>query len=107
MSSAALSHIATAGAYMVEGVGASFLFGQTLAELLTCQDNDQTRMPWVTRRSLEEIKRWEPEPFPRLGPKATMIAFGAEEWAGSIRRELIHQSRGLALWSAGPALRSA
>ena len=23
---------------------------------------------------------WEPEPFPRLGLKATMMAFGAEEW---------------------------
>jgi hypothetical protein len=37
-------------------------------------------MPWVTRRSLEELKRWEPEPFPQLGLTATMMAFGAEEW---------------------------
>ena len=65
---------------MVEGAGASFPFGQTLAELLTCQDTDQTHMPWVIRRSLEELKRWEPEPFPRLGLKATMMAFGAREW---------------------------
>ena len=74
------SGIATSGAYMVEDVGASFLFGQTLAELLTCQDTDQTRMPWVTRRSPEELKWWEAEPFPRLRHYATMVAFGAEDW---------------------------
>ena len=74
------SDIATAGAYVGEGVGASFLFGQTLAELLTGEDTDRTRMPWVTRHSLEELKRWEPEALPRLGLKATMMAFGAEEW---------------------------
>ena len=76
----AYSGIATAGGYVGEGVGASFLFGQTLAELLTKEGTDRTQMPWVTRRSLEELKRWEPEPFPQLGLKATMMAFGAEEW---------------------------
>ena len=65
---------------MGEGVGASFLCGQTLAELLTGHDTDRTRMPWISRRSLEELKRWEPEPLPQLGLKATMMAFGAEEW---------------------------
>ena len=76
----AYSGIATAGGYVGEGVGASFLFGQTLAELLTKEHTDRTQMPWVTRRSLEELKRWEPEPFPQLGLKATMMAFGVEEW---------------------------
>ena len=74
------SGIATAGGYVGESVGASFLCSQTLAELLTGEDTDRTRMPWVTRRSLEELKRWEPEPFPRLGLEATVIAFAAEEW---------------------------
>ena len=74
------SGIATAGGYVGEGVGASFLFGQTLADLLTDKDTERTWMPWVQRRSLEELKRWEPEPFPRLGLKAAMMAFGAEEW---------------------------
>ncbi|GIS02159.1 MAG: hypothetical protein CM15mP103_07100 [Gammaproteobacteria bacterium] len=74
------SGIATAGGYVGEGVGASFLFGQTLAELLTGHATDRTRMPWISRRSLEELKRWEPEPLPQLGLKATMMAFGAEEW---------------------------
>ena len=72
--------IATAGGCVGEGVGASFLFGQTLAELLTEGDTDRTRMPWVTRRSLEELKRWEPEPFPRLGLKTTIMALTTEEW---------------------------
>ena len=76
----AYSGIATAGGYVGEGVGASFLFGQTLAELLTGEDTERTLMPWVTRRSIEELKRWEPEPLPRLGLEATMMAFGAEEW---------------------------
>ena len=74
------SGMATAGGYVGEGVGASFLFGHTLADLLTEQDTERTRMPWVQRRSIEELKRWEPEPFPRLGLKATMMAFAAEEW---------------------------
>ena len=76
----AFSGIATAGGYLGQGVGASFLFGQTLAELLMGEDTERTRMPWVTRRSIEELQRWEPEPLPRLGLKATMMAFGAEEW---------------------------
>ena len=76
----AYSGIATAGGYVGEGVGASFLFGETLAELLTKEHTDRTQMPWVARRSLEELKRWEPEPFPQLGLKATMMAFTTEEW---------------------------
>ncbi|MEK9594289.1 MAG: FAD-dependent oxidoreductase, partial [Luminiphilus sp.] len=74
------SGIATAGGYVGEGVGASFLFGQTLADLLTEQDTERTQMPWVRRSAIEELKRWEPEPFPRLGLKATMMAFATEEW---------------------------
>ena len=74
------SRIATAGGYVGEGVGASFLFGQTLADLLTGQNTDRTQMPWVQRCPIEELKRWEPEPLPRLGLKGAMMAFGAEEW---------------------------
>ena len=68
--------ILTASGY----VGASFLFGQPQAALLTGQDTDRTRMPWVKQRSLEELKRWKHDPFPRLGLKATMMTFSAEEW---------------------------
>ena len=74
------SGVATAGGYVGEGVGASFLFGQTLADLLTGQNTDRTQMPWVQQCPIEELKRWEPEPLPRLGLKGAMMAFGAEEW---------------------------
>jgi glycine/D-amino acid oxidase-like deaminating enzyme len=74
------SRLATAGGYVGEGVGASFLFGQTLAELLTEQQTERTLMPWVNRGCLADLRRWEPEPLPVLGLKATMMAFSAEEW---------------------------
>ena len=63
-----------------EGVGASFLFGETLADLLTGASSALSEMPWVQRRAIGELRRWEPEPFPHLGLNATMLAFGAEEW---------------------------
>ena len=68
------------GGYIGEGVGASFLFGETLADLLIGKTSELTEMPWVQRRVLAELRRWEPEPFPQLGLNATMLAFGAEEW---------------------------
>jgi len=74
------SRLATAGGYIGEGVGASFLFGQTLAELLTEQCTERTQMPWVNRGCLADLRRWEPEPLPGLGLKATMTAFAVEEW---------------------------
>ena len=70
----------TAGGYIGEGVGASFLFGETLADLLIGKTSELTEMPWVQRRVLAELRRWEPEPFPQLGLNATMLAFSAEEW---------------------------
>ena len=74
------SRIGTAGGYIGEGVGASFLFGETLAALLTGESSELSKMPWVQQRALAELRRWEPEPFPQLGLKATMLAFDAEEW---------------------------
>ena len=74
------SKMGTAGGYIGEGVGASFLFGETLATLLTGESSELSEMPWVQQRPLAELRRWEPEPFPQLGLKATMLAFGAEEW---------------------------
>ena len=74
------SRMGTAGGYIGEGVGASFLFGETLADLLIGKTSELTEMPWVQRRVLAELRRWEPEPFPQLGLNATMLAFGAEEW---------------------------
>jgi len=73
------SRLATAGGYVGEGVGASFLFGQTLAELMTQQDTPRSRMPWVKRHRLTDLKRWETEPLPRWGFGALMGLFHLEE----------------------------
>ncbi|WP_194925052.1 NAD(P)/FAD-dependent oxidoreductase [Catenulispora pinisilvae] len=67
-----------AGGYVGDGVGATNLAGRTLAELLTGQDGELTRLPWVNHRS----PRWEPEPLRWLGANIglrTMSAADAEE----------------------------
>lgn len=75
--------MATAGGYVGEGVGASFLFGQTLADLLTHTSSDRVQMPWVTCREIDALKKWEPEPIPRWGFNALMRTFHFEEWLTS------------------------
>ncbi|MEM8498987.1 MAG: FAD-binding oxidoreductase [Pseudomonadota bacterium] len=58
------SNLATAGGYGGEGVGASNLFGRTLAELILGKTSIRTEMPWVFTDPLAtSLKRWEPEPF--------------------------------------------
>ncbi len=70
----------TAGGYTGEGVGAAFLFGQTLAELILEQDTLCTRLPWVFRGSAaSRLARWEPEPLRWLGFKAAWSIYGWEE----------------------------
>jgi len=72
--------LATAGGYIGEGVGASLLFGKTLAHLLLNKASELTQMPWVRAAPLEDaLRRWEPEPLPWLGFNATMLAFDLEE----------------------------
>lgn len=75
--------MATAGGYVGEGVGASFLFGQTLADLLTNIPSERVQMPWVASRELTALKKWEPEPIPRWGFNALMTTFRVEEWLAS------------------------
>jgi glycine/D-amino acid oxidase-like deaminating enzyme len=70
--------LAWAGGYVGDGVGATNLAGRTLAELLTDQSSDLTRLPWVNHRS----RSWEPEPFRWIGANVglrTMSAADAEE----------------------------
>lgn len=55
--------LASAGAYVGDGVGTTNLSGRTLADLITDQPTDLTSLPWVGHRS----KQWEPEPFRWLG----------------------------------------
>ncbi len=57
------SGLAAAGGYVGEGVAIANLAGRTLADLLTDQSTDLTRLPWVHHTS----RRWEPEPLRWLG----------------------------------------
>lgn len=54
---------ASAGGYVGDGVATANLAGRTLADLITGEDSDLVRLPWVGHRS----RRWEPEPLRWLG----------------------------------------
>lgn len=73
--------LAVAGGYGGEGVGASFLCGRTLAELILGVENDATRAPWVLRGEglSGSLRSWEPEPFRWLGYSAVLAALGHED----------------------------
>jgi glycine/D-amino acid oxidase-like deaminating enzyme len=75
------SGIATAGGYGGGGVGASNLFGRTLADLILERDTELTRMPWVFSdiSPRQALRRWEPEPFPWLAYRAVQAAYTWEE----------------------------
>ena len=74
--------VATAGGYLGEGVGASFLFGRTLAELLLETPSSRAEQPWVQHSPIALARRpWEPEPLPWLGFNATMTLFDVEDRA--------------------------
>jgi glycine/D-amino acid oxidase-like deaminating enzyme len=55
--------LAWAGGYVGDGVATTNLAGRTLAQLITSQESDLTRLPWVGHTS----RRWEPEPLRWLG----------------------------------------
>ena len=72
--------IATAGGYAGEGVGASFLFGRTLAEGITGCASNRLHMPWVMRGNIDNIiPRWEFEPLPWLGFTTMTTAIALED----------------------------
>lgn len=58
--------LATAGAYVGDGVGTTNLSGRTLADLISGERTDLTTLPWVGHRS----RRWEPEPLRWIGINA-------------------------------------
>ena len=65
---------ATAGGYLGEGVGGSFLLSRDLAGMVTGLDPNAATMPWVHQGSVASIlRRWEPEPLPWLGFKALQL----------------------------------
>ena len=55
--------LAWAGGYVGDGVATTNLAGRTLAQLITSQVSELTRLPWVDHRS----RSWEPEPLRWLG----------------------------------------
>jgi glycine/D-amino acid oxidase-like deaminating enzyme len=60
--------LAWAGGYVGDGVTTTNLAGRTLADLITGEQTDLTRLPWVDHRS----RRWEPEPLRWLGVTAAL-----------------------------------
>jgi glycine/D-amino acid oxidase-like deaminating enzyme len=58
--------LAWAGGYVGDGVATTNLAGRTLAQLITSQESELTRLPWVGHSS----RSWEPEPLRWLGVNA-------------------------------------
>lgn len=58
--------LASAGAYVGDGVGTTNLSGRTLADLISGERTDLTTLPWVGHRT----RKWEPEPLRWLGINA-------------------------------------
>jgi len=72
--------IALAGGFGGEGVGATHLAGQTLADLILERDTSRVDQPWVLReKSLNALASWEPEPCRWIAYKGIMSAFANED----------------------------
>jgi glycine/D-amino acid oxidase-like deaminating enzyme len=72
--------IALAGGFGGEGVGATHLAGQTLADLILERDTSRVDQPWVLReKSLKALATWEPEPCRWIAYKGIMSAFANED----------------------------
>jgi glycine/D-amino acid oxidase-like deaminating enzyme len=71
------SGLAWSVGYVGDGVATANLAGRTLADLITGEASELSRMPWVGRRS----PAWEPEPFRWLGVNAVtaLMAFGDKQ----------------------------
>lgn len=69
--------MAWGGGYVGEGVAASALAGQTLAELVTGARTARTTLPWVNHRS----RSWEPEPLRWLGVNAGLTVMNGADRA--------------------------
>jgi glycine/D-amino acid oxidase-like deaminating enzyme len=67
--------IGWAGGYVGDGVGTTNLSGRTLADLISGEDTELTRLPWVGHRS----PQWEPEPLRWLGVNAGLQAMTAAD----------------------------
>jgi glycine/D-amino acid oxidase-like deaminating enzyme len=68
-----------AGGFFGNGVGATHLAGQTMAELVTGNETERTHTPWVNPAAGH--RKWEPEPFRWLGIKAGAKLMQMADWA--------------------------
>jgi glycine/D-amino acid oxidase-like deaminating enzyme len=69
------SGLAWAGGYVGDGVATTNLAGRTLAQLISSQESELTRLPWVGHSS----RSWEPEPLRWLGVNGALrLAFWAD-----------------------------
>nr|WP_255771954.1 FAD-binding oxidoreductase [Microbulbifer guangxiensis] len=74
------SGLAVLGGYGGEGVGASNLFGRTLADLILQRDTELSSMPWAHSQPVRKVlQRWEPEPLPWLAYRGINAVFAWEE----------------------------
>ena len=60
---------AWAGGYVGDGLSTTNLAGRTLADLITGQDSELSRLPWVNHVS----PRWEPEPLRFIGANLGLV----------------------------------
>ena len=67
--------LAWAGGYVGDGVTTTNLAGRTLADLITEEQSDLIKLPWVGHRS----RRWEPEPLRWLGVTASLRVMSAAD----------------------------
>lgn len=89
--------LASAGAYVGDGVGTTNLAGRTLADLIQDEPSDISALPWVGHRS----RRWEPEPLRWIGinsmVRLPMSADAKEDRTGrpaSLRNAVVHRLTG-------------
>lgn len=68
--------LGSVGGYVGDGVGTANLAGRTFADLVTRNESELTRLPWVNR----PMPKWEPEPLRWLGINAALGAARASDW---------------------------
>jgi glycine/D-amino acid oxidase-like deaminating enzyme len=67
-----------AGGYFGNGVGATHLAGQTMADLVTGNETERIQTPWVN--PIARHKKWEPEPLRWLGVKSRVKLMHLTDW---------------------------
>ncbi|WP_232849662.1 NAD(P)/FAD-dependent oxidoreductase [Bowmanella yangjiangensis] len=72
--------MALLGGYGGEGVGASMLFGKTMAALIAKPEDELVTMPWAyIGKASAWLRRWESEPWPYLSYQCSKYLFEYED----------------------------